>query len=111
MIRLLAVLAALFLAGCTETGRQAPAPAAGPASPSAVAPAASRRMPSTNEQACLAAVSRTTNNGDVILLDSATSEANDTVIVGVGPQRARWRCLAKDGKVAEVMSLTNEGRL
>jgi hypothetical protein len=34
------------------------------------------------------------------------------VIVGVGPQRARWRCIAyRDGSTAGVSSLTDEGAL
>lgn len=67
--------------------------------------------PSQDEQACLQAVSIETNNGDVILLSTETSEANNTVIIGVGEQRAKWKCLVKNGKVAEVMSLTDEGAL
>ncbi len=65
--------------------------------------------PSKDEQVCLQAVSRETNNGDVVLLRTETSEANNAVIVGVGPQKAPWQCLVKNGVVAEVMSLTNEG--
>ena len=62
---------------------------------------------SKDEQVCLAATSRETNNGDVVLLRTETSEANNAVIVGVGPQRAPWQCLVKNGKVAEVRSLGN----
>ncbi len=69
------------------------------------APAAG--TPSEDEQACLAATSRETNNGDVMLLSTETSEANNTVYIGVGPQRARWKCLVKNGKVAEVESMGN----
>lgn len=68
-------------------------------------------LPSKDEQACLQAVSRETNNGDVVTLSVETSEANNMVMVGVGPQRAPWRCLVKHGKVAEVMSMTDEGAL
>ena len=67
--------------------------------------------PSKDEQACLQAVSTQTNNGDVIPLESTTSEANNTFIIGVGEQRAKWKCLVKNGQVAEVMSLTDEGAL
>lgn len=81
------------------------------AAPAGAAPAASSRMPSKNEQVCLQAVTKETNNGDVVLLSSETSEANDTVYVGVGHQRAKWKCLVKNGKVAEVSSMTNEGGL
>lgn len=64
-----------------------------------------------DEQACELAVTRQANNGDVLTLSSDFSQANTEVIVGVGPQRARWRCLVSDGQVAEVMSLTDEGAL
>ena len=67
--------------------------------------------PSADEQACLQAVSVETGNGDVVLISSEESEAATEVVVGVGPQRARWRCLAKNGVVSEVMSLTDEGAL
>ena len=49
------------------------------------------------------------HGADVVLLNTETSEANNTVIIGVGEQKAKWQCLVKNGKVAEVMSLTNEG--
>jgi len=71
----------------------------------------SKGSPSKGEQACLQAVSTTTNNGDVVLLGTETSEANTVVMIGVGPQRAPWRCLVSKGVVAEVMSMTDEGRL
>ena len=72
----------------------------------------SSAMPSKAEQACLRDVTRTTNNPDVVLLDSTFSQAGTEVIVGVGPQRARWRCIGySDGTTGEIMSLTNEGRL
>jgi hypothetical protein len=40
-----------------------------------------------------------------------TSEANNLVVVGVGPNKAPWRCLVSRGVVAEVMSMTDEGAL
>ena len=68
--------------------------------------------PSAAEQACLRDVSRTTNNGDVVLLSSSFSQAGTEVIVGVGPQRARWRCIGYDnGTTAGIESLANEGFL
>lgn len=63
-----------------------------------------------DESACLNAVARQTGNS-VTVLESTFSEANTEVIVGVGPELARWRCLSSGGVVAEVMSLTNEGTL
>jgi hypothetical protein len=68
-------------------------------------------LPPGDEKACLKAVRKQTNNPDVVTLDSETSEANNMVIVGVGPDRAPWKCLVKDGKVAEVTSETDEGEL
>ena len=72
----------------------------------------SSSMPTEAEQACLRDVTRTTNNGDVVLLSSEFSQAGTQVIVGVGPQRARWSCIAySDGTTAGITSLTNEGAL
>jgi hypothetical protein len=78
-------------------------------SANAATPAAG--TPSQDEQACLQAVSTQTGNGEVVLLRTETSEANNAVYVGVGPNRAEWRCLVKGGVVAEVMSMTDEGAL
>lgn len=68
--------------------------------------------PSKQEQACLAAVSRETSNGDVVVLSSEFSQANSLVMIGVGAQRAPWRCLvSNDGVVAEVSFAGSEGSL
>ncbi len=62
--------------------------------------------------ACLAAVSKETGESDVAVLGSEFSEANSEVTVGVGQQRAPWRCLvSNDGKVSEVSSQSDEGKL
>ncbi len=88
-----AALAAL--AGCVEDGGTAVS-----------------TTPTAAEQACLRDVTATTNNPDVALLASSFSEAGTEVIVGVGEQRARWRCIAySDGTTAGIMSLTDEGFL
>lgn len=102
VIKLSAIaLATAALAGC---GGNPDRPADSGSSSSA--------MPSKAEQACLRDVTRTTNNPDVVLLDSSFSQAGTEVIVGVGPQRARWRCIGySDGTTGEIMSLTDEGRL
>jgi hypothetical protein len=102
-IRFAALLASLaLLSGCVSTGEQ----------PSGSSASASSRMPTQAEQACLRDVTRITNNPDVVLLDSSFSQAGTEVIVGVGPQRARWRCIAySDGSTAGIESLTNEGAL
>ncbi len=102
IIKLSAIaLATAALAGC---GGNPDRPANGGGSSSA--------MPDKAEQACLRDVTRTTNNPDVVLLGSSFSQAGTEVIVGVGPQRARWRCIGySDGTTGGIMSLTDEGRL
>lgn len=93
------ITAAIGLAGCSETTSSSPS------TQTASAPTAA-------DQACLAAVSRETNNGDVTVLNSQFSEAGTQVTVGVGPQRAPWNCIAySDGTTAGIESLTNEGTL
>jgi len=88
------------------------APEAGPADDGAGAMAgAPQATPGKDEQACLQAVSTQTNNGEVVTLSVEESEANTLVMVGVGPNKAPWKCLSKNGVVAEVMSMTDEGAL
>ena len=63
---------------------------------------------SAAEQACLRAVTTETNNPDVVLLSSSFSQAGTEVTVGVGPQRAPWKCIAySDGSTSRPMSLRN----
>jgi hypothetical protein len=69
-----------------------------------------RTAPAADEAACLAAVAAKTNNTGVVL-ESITSEANNMVTIGVGPERAQWRCLVNGGVVVDTMSLVNEGTL
>jgi hypothetical protein len=64
-----------------------------------------------DKQACLRAVRKQTNNPKVVVVSVEISEANNSVTLGVGPQRAPWRCLVKNGTVAEVTSLTDEGKM
>ena len=103
VMKIATLVASVVLAGCAVDN--------GGGYPSAVAQTASG-TPSVAEQACLAAVSNQTNNGDVAILSSEFSEANSLVMVGVGEQRAPWRCLvSNDGVVAEVMFSGDEGAL
>lgn len=98
----LAAALLLGLSGCSETSSGG----------STAAPAASLRTGSAaDESACEVAVRRETNNPDVVILDSDFSQAATEVIIGVGPQRARWRCLVSGGRVSDVTSLTDEGAL
>lgn len=68
-------------------------------------------IPLSDVDACEAAVMSQTANTQVRTLSTQSSEANNTVIVGVGPNAAPWQCLVKGGVVAGVMSMTNEGSL
>lgn len=94
-----ALAALLVLAGC-ETSEPTYSPPAGNAPEEA------------GRQACLRDVQSTTGNYDAVVLSSSFSEAGTEVIVGVGPQRARWRCIAyRDGTTAGITSMTDEGAL
>jgi hypothetical protein len=85
------------LAGCVETD-------------TTTSTAPLRTAPASDEAACLAAVAAKTNNTGVVL-ESITSEANNMVTIGVGPERAQWQCLVNGGVVVQTMSLVNEGTL
>ena len=75
-------------------------------------PSQSAQAPTPAEQACLAAVSKETNNGEVAVLSSQFSQAGTSVTIGVGPQRAPWNCIAyADGSTADIRSLVDEGSL
>ena len=75
-----------------------------PASSSSVTPAAI--------DACLNAVKSETGQTDVDVLSTEFSEANSMVMVGVGSDRAPWKCLvSNDGNVAEVSFAGDEGKL
>lgn len=96
--------ACLLAAGCTtESGNPGP---------SATQPMMDQSVPQVARDACLREVARVTNNPTTVILEMIYSEANSQVIVGVGPNRARWQCTVSNrGAVANVMSLTNEGAL
>ncbi|MCB1385751.1 MAG: hypothetical protein KDJ80_07400 [Nitratireductor sp.] len=102
LIALIPVGLSLALAACSETANES----TGPTDQQSM-----RTGSPQDEQACELAVTQQTNNPDVITLSSDFSQANTEVILGVGQQRARWRCLVSNGQVAEVMSLTDEGSL
>lgn len=103
--RLESILALPFviaLAACAETGGSTPAPTASAQISSGSA---------ADEGACLSAVAQQTGNAQATVISSQFSQANTDIIIGVGPQQARWRCLVSGGVVAEVTSLTDEGAL
>jgi hypothetical protein len=87
-------------------------PAAATPAPAAAQPAgAYNDVPKRDQNACLRAVKRKTHNPQAVVLDGVTSQANNTVKVGVGPDKAPWRCLVNRGRVVDIMSLTSEGAL
>jgi len=102
---------ASYKRGCRAAEDKMPKKDGTGAAAPATAPTPSAAVPRSDGTACLRAVAKTTRNKNVVQLGGETSEANNTVIVGVGPQRAKWRCLVKNGKVGDVMSLTDEGKL
>jgi hypothetical protein len=78
----------------------------------APAPLMDESVPKVARKACLREVAHVTKNKATVILEMVYSEANSQVIVGVGPNKARWECIvSNDGIVANVMSLTNEGAL
>jgi hypothetical protein len=104
----IASLAALLsLSACSQSSTSTPPR---PSTSEATA-AALRGGNPADERACEQAVARQANNTDIATLSSDLSQVTTQVIVGVGPQRAKWRCLVSGGKVGEVTSLTDEGAL
>jgi len=95
----------------TPPAAESTAPKSEPAAEAKPAEAAPERSIETvTNEACLKAVSKETNESDVAVMSNEFSEANTLVMVGVGAQRAPWKCLvSKDGTVAEVSFTGNDG--
>ncbi|MFO1131319.1 MAG: hypothetical protein U1E16_04855 [Hyphomicrobiales bacterium] len=74
--------------------------------PTATARSAACRNPTRRRAARQSSARPTTRT--VTVLDATSSEANNMVTLGVGPDKAKWKCLVKNG-IVEVMSLTDEG--
>lgn len=78
--------------------------------PSAVPAETSSDVSQAAIDACLSAVRAQTNEPDMAVLSTEFSEANSLVMVGVGPDRALWRCLvSNDGTGAEASFAGSEG--
>jgi hypothetical protein len=75
------------------------------------APFMDASVPGKDKQACVRALQKLARNTKVVVVGAVSSEANNDVTLGLGPQKAKWRCLVKGGKVADVTSLTDEGAL
>jgi hypothetical protein len=98
------LLCLVFVSGCATDSAQSDG--------FAQTPLMDQSVPQVARAACLREVGRTTNNPDLAIIEMIYSEANSQLKVGVGPDRAPWRCLVSNsGIVAEVMSLTDEGAL
>ncbi len=131
-LRLLVVASAVLLAACGKnpepaggTPAEAPAKQEAPATPPAkeevAAPAeapaeepkpqaAAKDTETVTNEACLAAVSKETGESDVSVLSNEFSEANTVVMVGVGADRAPWKCLvSNDGKIQEITFTGDDG--
>jgi hypothetical protein len=108
---------ASYKEGCraAEDKRDAGAGAGAATEPSKAAPEEKpyidAAVPGRDRQACIKAVKSKTHNPKVVVIGAVSSEAANTVTLGVGPDRAPWRCLVKRGKVSDVMSQTNEGAM
>ncbi|MBK8456574.1 MAG: hypothetical protein IPL47_05180 [Phyllobacteriaceae bacterium] len=61
-----------------------------------------------DEEACKTAVATTTGDSDMEILNSNAADGNPVIVVGVGPQKARWQCLMAGGKVAGITAVTAE---
>jgi hypothetical protein len=94
-----------------DAGGAAPAVGASTAPEPKTQPYMDPSVPGKDKQACIRAVKKQTKNPKAVVIGAVGSEANNQVTIGVGPQRAPWKCLVKRGKVAEVMSQTDEGGL
>ncbi|MCB1419610.1 MAG: hypothetical protein KDJ74_11710 [Notoacmeibacter sp.] len=96
----------------TEAKPAAPAePTATEAKPAApAAPAEASDVSEAAINACLAAVKNETGEPDVVMTSKEWSQANSMVMLGVGAQRAPWKCLvSNDGTVQEVSFTGSEG--
>lgn len=107
MPALAAALSLIALAGCDM-----PSSGSGSGGGGAATAAGARGASPLVEEACLSAVRVETGEENVAVLSSEFSEANSLVTVGVGAQRAPWRCLSSnDGLVSEVSFTGSEGAL
>ncbi len=69
-------------------------------------------VPAEAQQACLRDVAKVTHNNDVAFVTGNPVENGADLTIGVGPQRAPWRCIAvTGGGTTGITSLTNEGAM
>jgi hypothetical protein len=94
-----AALSATVLCGCTTNRVSVPEGTA------------VRTGNSADENACLDAVKKETQNNTASVITSELSEAATLVMVVVGSERAPWRCLVSGGVVSEVSFAGSEGKV
>ena len=68
-------------------------------------------VPNQDKKACVQALKKLAHNVKIVVTGTESSEANNSVTMALGPNRAPWSCLVKNGKVADLMSLIDEGNL
>lgn len=106
-----ALAAGAALAACTTASIKPPAPEA--ASAPAVADETSAAAPTgpvsaADEAACREAVAKTAGAAEMTVLSAEASAGNAEIVMGVGPEKARWQCLLSGGKVAGIMEVAEE---
>lgn len=74
-----------------------------------IAALASADVSSRDRKACLRAVAKQSRNHFVTPPGTEAGEADETVYVGVGMQKAKKKCLVRGGIVVEVSSIVDEG--
>ncbi|NDW02155.1 hypothetical protein [Salipiger sp. PrR002] len=76
-------------------------------------PSEPNTRPATDaEAACLRDVAEMAGTTDVTLMGNSLTADGILVQIGVGPDRAKWSCLARsDGSTSEIMSTTDEGAM
>ena len=107
--RTLLTLAVAVLTGCASGGDRS---ASATRASSRAAEPVSVQTTTRAERACLRDVALEANNRNVILLKSTRSPDGTEAILGVGLQRARWRCIGyDDGTTTVIISLAEEALL
>lgn len=114
----LLLLALAIPAGCTTSDitsalpkAKATAPAADPAPVAADEPEAEAPTgpaSAADEAACRQAVAKTAGAAEMTVLSAEASAGNAEIVMGVGPEKARWQCLLSGGKVAGIMEVAEE---
>lgn len=111
-------LALAIPAGCTTSDITAALPKAKATTPSVAAQteaeppeeaaAPTGPVSAAEEAACREAVAKTAGAAEMTVLSAEASAGNAEIVMGVGPEKARWQCLLSGGKVAGIMEVAEE---